>query len=244
MKKTFLILALLLPLAAAAQDSAEAVVQRYLKLLNYEALPADSLLVMETTVSFHGSDDTYTLRRLYAVPNMMRVEVWHGDTLTNGYSTNGGSRHREYSRALGWWNDAEHSIFHKRIDSYDFRGPLYRWRERGIKLTYMGGATTKGERLQVVRAEMADNYTRYYMFEQQSGLLVLMQERDEDTTNTNTVLKALRPRPIDYEVIHEYLPVGESLVPSEMSYMRDGLLTIMRTSARFEPRNDLLFNKD
>ena len=244
MKKTLMMLALLLPMAAAAQDSAEAVVGRYLRMLNYEALPMDSLLVMETTITFHGSTDTFTMRRLFAAPNMMRVEVWHGDTLTNGYCTNGGSRHREYARNQGWWNDARHEDFHRRIDSYEFRGPLYRWQERGIKLTYMGGTMTKGERLQVVRAEMKDNYTRYYMFEQRSGLLVLMQERDEDTTEGNTVLKSLRPSPIEYEVTHEYLPIGESLIPSETSYMRGGLLTIMRTSAHFEPRNDLLFNKD
>lgn len=244
MRKTLLMLALLLPMAVTAQDSAEAVVGRYLRMLNYEALPTDSLLVVETTVSFHGSADTFTMRRYYAIPAMMRVEVWRGDTLTDALCTNGGSRHREYVRAAGWWNDVDHSSFHRKMDAYDFRGGLYHWKEHGTRLTYMGSATAKGERLLVVRADRDDSYTRYYLFEEQSGLLVLMQERDTDTINVNSPLKMLRAKPIEYEVVHEYLPVGASLIPSEVSYMRDGLLTIMRTRAHFEPRNDLLFNKD
>lgn len=244
MRKTLLTLALLLPLAAAAQDTAETVVERYLRLLNYEALPTDSTLVMETTITFYGTADTFIMRRFYAAPTMMRVEVWHGDTLTTGFCTNGGNRHREYIRFNGWWNDIDHITFHNKINYYDFHGPLYRWQERGINLTYMGSVTAKGEQLQVVRAEQQGYYTRYYMFEQQSGLLVIVQERDMDTTKKEDPLKALRISPIEYEVIHEYMPVGESLIPSEISYMRDGLLTIMRTQVHLEPRDNLLFNKD
>lgn len=249
MKKLAFLL-LLAPLTLWAQDSpqdtARTIVERYLKMLNYEALPTDSTLVLETTVTFHGSTDSYTLRRWYAPPTMMRIEVWHGDTLTTGLCTNGSGRHREYSRHNGWWNDVDHSLFHQHVDAYDFHSPLYNWEMRGITLKYKGTTELKGQQLEVVQAHQKDSYVRYYMFEKQSGLLVLMQERDEDTTSAGiqSLMKALTVKPIDYKVIHEYLPVGESLIKSQESYMRDGVLTIMNTTARFEPRNNLLFNQD
>ena len=246
--KRLAILLVLLPLGlrAQTQDSAEVIVGRYLKMLNYEALPQDSTLVMESTVTFPGSTDTFLMRRWYAPPTMMRVEVWHKNKLTEGYCTNGGSRHREYMQRMGWWSDVDHTVFHQKIDAFDFRGQLYNWQLRGVRLSYQGVATTKGQRLQVVRAEQDDIYTRYYMFEEQSGLLVLMQEKDELVIKdfTQKALRQFRVSPMEYEVFHEYLPAGASLVPSQMSYMRDGMLTIVETTVRFEPRDNLIFNQD
>ena len=48
MKKTILLFLCLLPVAMHAQDTAQAIVDRYLSLLNYEDLPKDSLLVIAT----------------------------------------------------------------------------------------------------------------------------------------------------------------------------------------------------
>ncbi|MBR4738636.1 MAG: hypothetical protein IK058_01390 [Bacteroidales bacterium] len=243
MKRLLLLLALL-PLGLHAQDSAEAVVGRYLRLLNYEEMPQDSMLVMETTVSFVGSHDTFTLRRWYAAPTMMRVEVWHDNQLTEGLCTNGGNRHRMYSPREGWWNDVGHLTFHDKMDAYDFRGPLFNWQQRGIKLDYQGTVMAKGQRLLKVHAVQPNHFARYYMFEEGSGLLVLIQERDENDNGADPVLKQLHTKPIDYKVIHEYLPAGKSLVPSQESFMRDGVLTIMETKLHFEPRDNMVFNKD
>ena len=244
--KRLLLLFALLPLTLQAQDSAEVVVNRYLRMLNYEELPQDSTLVMETTISFHGSNDTFTLRRWFTPPTMMRVEVWRGNNQTDGYCTNGGDRHREYVSRAGWWRDMEHSLFHEKIAAYDFRGPLYNWQMFGTQLTYKGAAMAKRPRLQVVRAEQRNNYTRYFFFDEQSGLLVLMQEKDETPVNNmnDQVLKQVHTQPIEYKVVHEYLPMGKSLIASQESFMREGLLTIMETKARFIPRDNLIFNKD
>ncbi|MBQ8704109.1 MAG: hypothetical protein IJ524_07020 [Bacteroidales bacterium] len=246
--KRLVILLVLLPLGLRAQtkDSAELVVERYLKLLNLEALPQDSTLVMESTVTFPGSTDTFTMRRWYAPPTMMRVEVWHDNQLTEGYCTNGSSRHREYMRRMRWWDDVDHSVFHQKMDAFDFRGQLYNWQVRGVKLSYRGEVNYKGQQLQVVRAEQTDAYARYYMFEKGSGLLVIVQEKDEEqsTDFTKQVLAKMKASPMEYEVFHEYLPAGMSLVPSQVSYMRDGQLTVMETTLHFEPRNNLTFNQD
>lgn len=238
---TALLLTALLP-RAAAQDTAEAVVERYLRLLNYEALPQDSMLVLETTITYHGQPDTFAMKRYYQHGGMMRVEVRLHGQLTNGLCTNGGSRHRIMSPSLGWWSDAEHVDFHTRMQGYDFRGPLYGWRATGTQLSYNGTTTLNGETLQVVRAEQKGHYVRYYMFEEQSGLLVVVLEKDELPAGEQKPMFSVKP--IDFKSIHEYLPVGESLIPSQESFMRDGQLTIMETKAHFEPRNDMLFNRD
>ena len=244
--KRLLLLFILLPLALQAQDSAEVIVNRYLHLLNYEELPQDSTLVLETTITFHGSNDTFTLRRWFTPPTMMRVEVWRGNQQTDGYCTNGGDRHREYISRAGWWRDMDHSLFHEKIAAYDFRGPLYNWQLFGTRLSYKGVVMAKGQRLQVVSAEQRNNYTRYFFFDEQSGLLVLMQEKDETPVNNmnDQVLRQVHTQPIEYKVVHEYLPMGKSLIASQESFMRDGLLTIMETKAHFIPRDNLIFNQD
>ena len=118
MKRLIFLIALLpLGLWAQERDSAEVIVERYLKMLNYEAIPKDSMLVLESTVTFHNSADTFTMQRWYAAPTMMRVEVRRVGTLTEGYCTNGGGRHREYMRRMGWWDDVDHSVFHQKIES-------------------------------------------------------------------------------------------------------------------------------
>lgn len=243
MKRLLLLLALL-PLGLQAQDSAEVVVGRYLKLLCYDSLPKDSTLVMETTISFHGSNDTFTMRRWFTPPSMMRLEVWHDDALQTGLCTNGSNRYREFIRRMDWWEDVKPEEFQSKMEAYDFRGGLFNWQARGIQLEYRGVVLFKGQRLQVVRAKQKDHFTRYYMFEEQSGLLVLVQEKDEDDDNTNIDLKPLHVKPMEYKVFHEYMPLGGSLVVRQESFMREGVLTVMETRAHFEPRTPLLFNQD
>lgn len=240
-KRIFILLAFL-PLAAAAQDSAEAVVGRYLRLLNIEALPADSMLVVSTTVSFHGSTDTFTMTRRFQTPDMIRVEIRKGDSLMTGLCTNGRNRYREFVHMLGWWVDQTPETFRQDLQAYDFRGPLYRWSERDITLSYEGIKLVKGQRMHVVRTTQPKHFTRHYMFDEMSGLLVLVLEDDEVAGNAPR--HPMRGNPIEYKVTHEYLPVGASLIPSQESFMRNGTLTIMESTVHFEPRNELLFNQD
>lgn len=242
MKKTLLLCLLALPFALHAQDTAEMVVNRYLQLLNYEALPKDSMLVMETTITYSNSIDTFVMRRYYQPEGMMRVEVWQGDTLTTGMCTNGSSRHRVYYSSLGWWEDKPHVDFHKQMQQYDFRGILYGWHGFGIKLTYLGMATVDKYKMHAVRSEQMNHYNRTYFFDPNNGLLVLVTETDEMPEGSRR-MPFFEP-PIDFKFTHEYLPIGQSLLPSVESYQRNGELIVMRTTAHFEPRNNLLFNQD
>lgn len=239
--KRLLILIALLPSLLQAQnpDTAQMLVDRYVAMLNYGALPSDSLLVMETTISFVGSEDTFIMRRWYAPLDMMRVEVWRGDSLTAGYCTNGSSRYREYSAYNGWWNDLDSANYARMAELYDFRGPFYGKRASDTRFSYAGTTTLKGQPLAAVLAEHKNLYQRYYLFEMQSGLLLFIIDTDKLTDGTGRHYAHS-----DWKAYHEYLPVGPCLIPSEESYLRDGLLTVMHTTAHFEARNDRIFNQD
>lgn len=242
MRKTLLLLAVLLPAALQAQttDSAARIIDRYVAMLNYDGLPADSTLALETTITYFGQPDTFVMRRWFTPPEMLRIEVWKGDTLTNGFCTNGTDRYRVYSAKQHWWDEVSPADFQRRASSYDFRTILYRRDTTETTYTYAGTTTLKGESLEAVRVDRPNVYTRYLLFERRSGLLLFIIETNEMPA------ESLSPgyNHAAWKAFHEYLPAGASLIASQESFMRNGLLTIMNTTARFEPRNTLLFNQD
>ncbi len=240
------IVAITLLLAAAtltrgqAVDTAARIVDRYLEMLGNDRWPADSLLVMETLVTSPGTADTFVMKRWYATPQMMRVEVWLNDTLQMGLCTNGSNRYRKYVHSLGYWVDVSSIHFYDRLIGYDFRGPLYGWRTQGAVLTYKGPATVLGkEGLQAVRVDVPERYARYYFFEP-SGLMSMVVE----TTELGDLYQDTEMSHIDWKFVHEYQQVGSSLLPKQESFLRDGKLTVMETAAHFEKRNTLIFNQD
>ena len=245
MKKRLLILALLLPACLWAQkattDSAELLVQRYIRMLNYDALPKDSMLVMETTVSYLGSPDTFVMRRWYAYPDMLRVEIWKGDSLNHGFCTNGSDRYREYVSRHGWWEDVFSAEFMRRVKPYDFHCPLYDWNPEEAQLTYAGTTSLKGQVLNAVRVEQSGSHPYHYLFEEQSGMLLFIIAANEESSGQETHMHLNRT---DWKAFHEYTPVGTSLIASEESFMRNGILTIQHTKAHFEAVDRMRFNQD
>lgn len=244
MKKIYILL-LTLALGSVAQcqtvDTAAQIVDRYLDMLGTTRWKSDSMLVMETIITTEGSADTFVMRRWHLPPNMFRVEVWHGKELQTAMCSNGNDRYRSYRPQKGYWVDMHPGHFHETFGSYDFRGPLNGWRAAGATLTYMGVAKAMGEYdLLSVKVEMPAHFTRYYMFEP-NGLLALIVETDEiDTSNYNPLTEAR----IDWKIIHEYQRMGDCLLPKQESFMREGRLTVLETKAWMEKRNTLIFNQD
>lgn len=247
MKKMLLILLVWLPLTvtgqnqpATGEDTATAVVDRYLQLLNIEALPQDSMLVMETTITFYNSKDTIWMRRWYSAPERFRVEVWNGGKLETSFLSNGKDRFRRYMPRFDSWESFSQSDFYDKLMGYDFRGPLYHWREKGATLTWNGTTTLKGQPLNVVKVSCPAMFERYYMFEPESGLLTLIFETDKLYESYS----APQQGHIDWKSIHEYQPLSKSLLPSLESFMREGTLTIMSTQIHLEPLDTDIFEKD
>lgn len=221
-------------------DSARVVVDRYLQILNIDGLPQDSLLVMETAITFYGQKDTIWMHRWYAAPNMFRVEVWNRGKMETGLISNGKDRFRKYLPAYESWESIKIEDFYDRLQGYDFRGPLYDWRNKGATLAWNGTTTLKGEPLQVVKVNSPKMYERYYMFEPESGLLTLIFETDKlEESETPR-----REGHIDWKSIHEYQPLWTGILPSLESFMRGGILTIMSSTTHFEKLDTEIFEHD
>lgn len=238
----------LMPLGLTAQnhrdvlsDSATHVVERYVQMLDIDHLPQDSLLVMETAITTNlNTKDTIWMRRWYAHGERHRIEVWDGKKMTFGLATNGKDRFRNYRSAYETWEAITKENFSNRMQGYDFRGPLYRWNEKGAQLSWNGRTELKGQPLQVVKVVCPDRYNRYYMFEPESGLLTLIFETDEMFDGRKEIV----PSHIEWKSFHEYQPLTTGMLPSLESFMRNGELTIMRTSYHFEALDPDFFEHD
>lgn len=248
MKRLLSVLTWLLPMVLCAQkapagayDTAARVVDTYLALLNTDDLPSDSLLVMTTTVTQHGTTDTTYMRRWFTASGMARVEVEHNDYLQMAIYTNGTDRWRRFNPHTGLWEELDADRFRHHLQGYDFHSPLRQWREKGAKLTWSGTTLLNNQSLQVVKVEMPDMLDRYYMFDPANGLLTIIIENSPVSTES---YQRGNPGHIDWKVYHEYLPVGTSLVSSLESFMRDGTLTILRTEAHLAPMNTDIFSRD
>lgn len=228
----------LMPLGLTAQnhrdllsDSAMHVVDRYVQMLDIDNLPKDSLLVMETAITTSlNTKDTIWMRRWYAPGERHRIEVWNNKKLEYGLLSNGKDRFRIYRTAYETWESISIEELNHKLMGYDFRGPLYHWEEKGAQLSWNGTTELKGQPLQVVKIECPNMYTRYYMFEPESGLLTLIFETDVMFDGT----KDIHAGHIEWKSFHEYQPLTVGLLPSLESFMRNGELTIMRTSFHFE----------
>ena len=247
-KKLIVALMALMPVAMMAQnhrdllsDSAMHVVDRYVKMLDIDHLPTDSMLVMETAVTTNlNTKDTIWMRRWFAAGERHRIEVWNDQKMDYGLSSNGKDRFRTYRTAYESWESINSEEFNKKLQGYDFRGPLYRWNEKGAQLSWNGTTELKGQPLQVVKVVCPNMYTRYYMFEP-DGLLAIIIETDEMEGKRNEQSEKLR---IEWKCMHEYLSVGSTVLPRLESFLRNGELTVLETKARLEPRRDIIFNSD
>lgn len=254
-RTTIAALALLLavalrPAALAAQDhllredTAARIVDRYMSMIGIERLPADSTLEMVTVVTRIGTKDTFVMKRWFAQPQMLRLEVWSGKDLQTGMCTNGSDRYRTYNHSLGYWVDLQPNKFHERYMAYDFRGPLYNWRASGSELTYEGRVKVFGRDdalMDAVRVAKPGTFTRVYFFEPSGLLSVIVEEDDMEDREHYRVQEEAR---IDWKCIHEYMPVASSLLPHIESFKRGETLTVLETTARLLPRDNMLFNSD
>lgn len=233
---------LIMGIAACGQtaDTAEMIVQRYLDRLGNDRWPADSTLYLETVITSPGSTDTIIMRRWFTPPQMLRVEVRKGRRLQVGLCSNGKDRYRRYHHELNYWVDLQPIDFYDRMIGYDFRGPLHGWKAKGATLTYDGKVKAEGHYdMESVTVEAPNAFKRHYMFEP-SGLLAVIIETDE----LDTAYKDVTGSHIDWKCIHEYMTIGGRMLPRLESFMREGRLTVLETTAKLEERNTLIFNQD
>lgn len=201
---------------AAKVDSAEMVVNRFLKMQDFNKLGKDSILYMETYIYYRSNPtDTAILKRWYYPPNCFRAELWHADSLVEGNYTNGKNIHRQLTPSMKMgWVEVTPELYYENERQYDIRGVLHHWKADASELKYDGIWDFNGNKVYKIRMETPNRYNKYYLFEKESGMLFLIQETDEKSEYNNHQAYA-RP---DWHAYHEYQPWGAVLLPSVESY--------------------------
>ena len=110
-----------------------------------------------------------------------------------------------------------------------------------IPTTWNGLTELNGKPLQVVKVSTPGMFDRFYMFDPGNGLLTLVVESKEYEKGSQIPKEESH---IDWKSVHEYLPVSNHLVPSLESFMRDGRLTILSTTAHLEYIRPRMFNRE
>lgn len=209
---------------ATNSDTAKTIVDRFLKALNYEALPADSMLYIESSIfDFHDRSDTLVMKRWFLPPHSHRVELWVHGKLQLGYLTDGIDNARRYDTVKHVWQKMTLADYYDKGAAYDFHTPLYKWRTNGSEMQYLGEKELHGVKVDEVHVETPGMHTREYLFEKENGLLFFVIEHPEvyggdvDPRNTH----------VDWRAFTDYIHVGSSMLPYTESYKRAGRVTVI-----------------
>ena len=209
---------------ATNSDTAKAIVERFLKALNYEALPADSMLYIESSIfDFHDRSDTLVMKRWFLPPHSHRVELWLHGKLQLGYLTNGLDNARLYDTIKHVWQKMTLADYYDKGAAYDFHTPLYKWRTNGTEVQYLGEKEIQGVKVYEVHVETPGMYKREYLFERENRLLFFIIEHTEIYSGEVDPYH----RNVDWRAFTDYIHIGQSLLPYTESYRRDGRVTVI-----------------
>lgn len=209
---------------ATNADTAKAIVDRFIRALDYEALPADSILYIESSIfDFHDRSDTLLMKRWFMPPHNHRVELWEHGEIKLGYLTDGTNNARRYDTVKHLWQKITLSDYYDKGSAYDFHTPLYKWRTNGTELQYLGEKELHGVKVNEVHVETPGMHVREYLFEKENGLLFFVIEHPEtfegdvDPRNTH----------VEWRAFTDYIHIGRSLLPYTESYKKDGRVTVI-----------------
>ncbi|MBP5540601.1 MAG: hypothetical protein J6X88_03030 [Bacteroidales bacterium] len=249
---TFLLLLCLAGLTATAQkewtpptaeDTARGIkiVDRYANYVNYERICHDSILFIVThIIDYEHPEDTMTIYRWYHWPNQERFEMWQKGQMEMGAYSDGRKIFKKFSTKYRAWRHALNSTYYDFVEPYDIRGPLGKWRSRGAEMYYAGEYTFEGQKVDRVYVSMVGALDRLYYFERATGLLFLVTELKNQMGGGVPDIDNM----VDWRGWHEFVPVGDCMMPSEESYQANGQLVILHHSYRLIPYDEKCFTED
>ncbi|MBQ4376585.1 MAG: hypothetical protein II793_02680 [Bacteroidales bacterium] len=222
-------------------DSAEWVVGRYMSLMNYEAVPRNEMLFIESTaMPRYAGGDTAIVKRWYTGFSSCRIEVWQKGQLIEGWHNYEHKIFRKYDSQKKQWVDASEIHYYDHTIGYDFRGPLYKRATNGSFMLYGGIATFEGNKVYKVMVTAPGMFDRDYYFEQRSGLLFLIIEKETSYGEERNDGEGR----LEWRSIDEYLPLGETLIVSKETYQQNGLRTTTTHKPTLMEVNLDIFKKD
>ena len=210
---------------ATNSDTAKAIVSKFIDALNYEALPSDSMLYIESSIfDFHDRSDSMLMKRWFMPPHNHRVEIWSNGAMQLGYLSNGTDNARHYDTVKQVWQKIDLATYYDNGSAYDFHTPLYYWRTNGTELQYLGEWEIEGVKVYKVHAETPGMHVRDYLFEKDNGLLFFIIEHAELFGGDTDPLH----RNVDWRAFTDYIHIGKSLLPYTESYKRMGQVTVVK----------------
>ncbi len=212
-------------------DTAELVVKQYLDLLNFDAVKSDSTLYIESYIyQQNNPSDTIVMKRWFMKPYSERIEVWHKDTLMNGFISDHQFVYKMYVASRHQWEKVDNiSYYGNSASGYDYHGPLYDWKSDKCELKYDGTWSFEGHDVHRVFVRSPKKYDRYYLFDKESGLLFLIDELDTHHPD----MPVIEDTHEKWRAIHEYQPMGTVLFPSIESYLYEGEVTLIFHKFRY-----------
>lgn len=258
MKKLFLIISVLFVVAVAqaqhplvtigshfeAVDTARAarIIDNYISMLNFSTKKDDSVLyVVSKIVDLDHPNDTMFIYRWYQNPRKIRIEIWSGGKIIDGYIGDGISVHRKFHTNYREWMDLTPESFFETTLPFDIRGALYQWREKGAEISYAGEFTFEGHPVDRVYVTCPSTFDRYYYFEKHSGLLFFVTEEEHMFGDGKPNLNAHR---LDWRAWSEFIPVSGNLLPSIESYQENDATVVMYHSYKYIPPQTDIFSEN
>lgn len=223
-------------------DSAKLVVNRFLKMQDFNRISKDTILYMETYIFYRSKpQDTAVLKRWYMKPNRFRAELWLRDSLIEGCYTDGREIHRELKPEMKMgWVDVTPEFYYNDEVQYDIRGSLHNWKVDGAVLKYTGIWDFNGHPVYRILVETPNKYNKYYLFEKESGMLFLIQETNEKSEYSSHEAYS-HP---DWHAYHEFQPWGGLLLPSVESYQVGDDIVYYYTHFKNLPADMRIFQKN
>jgi hypothetical protein len=222
---------------------AAAIIDRYIKMLDFSQLHDDSVLCVKTYVIDRSHPfDTITIKRWYMRPRYNRTEIWQGGRMEDGYHSDGVKLFRKFHTGRREWANLTPDSYYEVSLPLDIRGALYDWRTKGGEAFYAGEMVYKGVKVDRVFVTMPELFDRYYFFEHETGLLGFLVEEPHIYGDREPARNAVR---VDWKAWHEFVPVKGLLLPKEESYQVGGdQIVILYHSYHFEAPQKTMFTED
>ena len=222
---------------------AVAVIERYMKKIDFGQSKSDSVLSVVTyVVDRDYPNDTMTIYRWYKPPYYNRIEIWQSGKMEDGYHSDGLKLFRKFHTGRREWATLTPDSYYQTVLPLDIRGALYNWRSKGAEVFYAGEMTYEGSKLDRVFVCMPEVFDRYYFFEQSTGLLGLVVEENHIFGDREPAKNAVR---IDWHAWHEFVPFNGYYLPREESYQVDNSqIVILSHTYRYIAPDTKIFTED
>ena len=231
----FCIVAIMASCGAFAQEDSlsQAVVSRYLKLLNYDNLPDKTVYMESSIIENNFPGDTMYMKRWFYGGNRSRVEIHHHVKQIVGFCSNG-KEYWHYLAGSGTWDTLSLALYQDSITGYHYHKPLHSWDARSLESKQCWPMKWEDRDIYRLAIEDPDHLMRFYLFEKESGLLFLI--------TPITPEKGPRRKEVEWRAINEYATVDDIfLFPSVESYQHFNSITIYFTKTYLLPFKENIF---